>query len=87
MAVPRFMLTHRHSPQECRVAFAAWTGFESPLRHHPATSSCVSRSGGEDQHTLWWEVEAETAEHALAMLPPYVAERSEASEVGEVRIP
>jgi hypothetical protein len=85
--VPRYMLTHRHGPGECRVAFAAWSGFDSPLRHHPATGSCVSRAGGTEEHRLWWEVEAETSADALALLPPYVAERTEASEIGEVRIP
>jgi hypothetical protein len=78
----RFMLSHRHSEGECAVAFAAWRGFESPLRRHPTLGSCVE--GG---HGLWWTVEALSAERALAQLPPYVADRTEASEVSEVAIP
>jgi hypothetical protein len=81
------MLSHRHTPEECRVVFAAWTGFESPLRDHRTTASCVSREGAAAEHRLWWQVEAETSADALALLPPYVAERTEASEIGEVRIP
>lgn len=76
------MLTHSHLPGECRVAFAAWRGFESPLRHHPTLSSCAA--GG---HSLWWTVDAVGAADALAQLPPYVAERTTVSEVREVPIP
>ncbi len=80
--VSRFMLSHRHEESECSVAYAAWQGFQSPLRHHPTLSSCVE--GG---HSLWWTVEAPSAEEALAQLPPYVAERTEVSAVSEVAIP
>jgi hypothetical protein len=78
----RFMLSHSHEPQECRIAFASWQGFQSPLRRHPTLGSCMA--GG---HSLWWTVEAAGAQEALAQLPPYVAERTEVSEVSEVRIP
>jgi hypothetical protein len=78
----RFMLTHRHQPEECRAAFAAWHGFDSPLRRHPALSSCVE--GG---HSLWWTVDAASEAEALAQLPGYVAERTELTEVSEVPIP
>ena len=77
-----FMLSHQHQPDECRVAFASWRGFESPLRHHPTLGSCSA--GG---HSLWWTVEAAGAAEALAQLPPYVAERTTVSEVREVPIP
>jgi hypothetical protein len=80
--VPTFLLTHRHSASECRSAFAAWHGFDSPLRHGRTISSCLQ--GG---HRLWWTVEAPTTEEALTLLPPFVAERSEVTEVGEVPIP
>jgi hypothetical protein len=76
------MLSHRHKPDECRVAFAAWHGFESPLRRHPTLGSC---SNGD--HSLWWTVEAASHEKALSQLPPYVAERTKVSEVREVPIP
>jgi hypothetical protein len=82
MAVAQFMLTHRHEPDECRRAYAAWHGFDSPLRRHPTLSSCVE--GG---HSLWWTVEAGSETDALAQLPEFVAERTEVSEVREVPIP
>jgi hypothetical protein len=78
----RFILSHRHTPEECQVAFAAWQGFDSPLRRLSTLGSCVE--GG---HALWWTVEAENEERALAQLPPYVADRTEASPVSEVAIP
>jgi hypothetical protein len=78
----RYMLSHSHAAGECRTAFAAWRGFESPLRHHPTLGSCSA--GG---HSLWWTVEATDADTALAQLPPYVAERTNVSEVREVPIP
>ena len=64
------------------MAFAAWKGFDSPLRHRSALSSCVR--GG---HSIWWLVEARDVDEALAQLPPYLARRTQASRVGEVSIP
>jgi hypothetical protein len=81
-AMPRFMLTHRHESSECSVAYAAWSGFDSPLRRQPALGSCAE--GG---HSLWWTVEASSSKEALAQLPGFVAERTEVSEVSEVAIP
>ena len=49
----RFLLEHRHAAGECASAFAAWLGFDSPLRHHAAASTCVA--GG---HVVWWHVDA-----------------------------
>ena len=80
--MPRFRLHHRHRAHECPVAFAAWSGFESPLRHRLTVASCAT--GG---HEIWWDVEAGTAADALAQLPGYVATRTEAIPVGEVEIP
>jgi hypothetical protein len=80
--VPLFLLTHRHEPDECGAAYAAWKGFDSPLRHAPTVSSCLE--GG---HSAWWKVEASNAEAALALLPPFVAERTAADAVREVRVP
>ncbi len=80
--VPVFILSHRHEAQECSVAFAAWKGFDSSLRHANALGSCAS--GG---HRLWWTVEARDEREALGHLPPFVAERTEVAEVGEVPIP
>jgi hypothetical protein len=80
--MPRFLLHHRHEPRECGVAFAAWKGFSSRLRHHPALATCLT--GG---HAIWWTVEAMDADAALAQLPPFVAQRTTAVRVGEVEIP
>lgn len=77
-----FTLSHRHLPSECRIAIAAWRGFDSPLRGGRPLGSCIS--GG---HRLWWVVEAADKEAALAKLPPYVAARTRAEEVREVPLP
>jgi hypothetical protein len=78
----RYVLEHRHTPQECPAVYAAWNGFDSPLRKHGALASCAN--GG---HRLFWTVDAEDSESALSQLPPFVAERTEFSEVLEVTIP
>jgi hypothetical protein len=80
--VPRYLLQHRHEPQECGVVFASFKGHPSPLRHRPTLASC--RSGG---HAIWWTVEAESEEDALRLLPDYVAARTTASRVSEIEIP
>jgi hypothetical protein len=80
--VPLFVLSHRHAPEECGAAFAAWRGFASPLRHGTTVASCVE--GG---HRAWWQVEAPDAAAALAQLPPFVAERTEVEAAREVRVP
>ena len=80
--MPSFLLHHRHAPDECRAAFAAWKGFDSPLRHHLAASTCLA--GG---HAVWWRVDAPNPGAALALLPSYVAARTHPTEVRDVRIP
>ncbi len=80
--IATFLLAHRHDADECRVVFAAWTGFKSPLRRQSTWASCLS--GG---HRLWWTVDAEDAEAALALLPTYVARRTEPIRVHPVTIP
>jgi hypothetical protein len=80
--MPQYRLSHHHAPRECRIAFAAWKGFDSPLRHRRTFGSCAE--GG---HGLWWVVEAPSAEAALAQLPPYIAERTGAVRVSEIQIP
>jgi hypothetical protein len=80
--MPSYLLCHRHLPAECRTAFAAWKGFDSPLRHQPTMGSCAS--GG---HQLWWRVDDENRAEALALLPGWVAERTQVAEVGEVTVP
>ena len=80
--MPEFLLHHQHAPDECAAAFAAWTGFESPLRRRPAASTCLA--GG---HSLWWTVNAPDRGSALSLLPPYLAERTTPIEFREVPIP
>jgi hypothetical protein len=80
--MPRYLLHHRHEPDECGVAFASFRGHRSPLRRQPTLASC--RSGG---HAIWWTVEAATEQDALALLPFYVAERTTVASVSEVQIP
>ncbi len=53
-----------------------------PLRHSTALATC--RRGG---HELWWCVEATDPGAALALLPRYVADRTEAVLVDPVEVP
>jgi hypothetical protein len=78
----RYVLHHRHEPQECGVVYASFKGHATPLRHRATLASC--RSG---EHAIWWTVEAETEADALRLLPPYVAERTTVARVSEVEIP
>ena len=78
----RFVLHHRHQAHECGVVFTSFHGHKSPLRHKPTLASC--RSGG---HAIWWTVDAASEAEALALLPPYVAERTTAASVSAIDIP
>jgi hypothetical protein len=80
--MPVFVLHHQHAAAECAAAFAAWLGFNSPLRHRRAASTCLT--GG---HTLWWRVQADDPAAALALLPKFVARRTTPIEVREIEIP
>lgn len=80
--MPRFLLSHGHRPEDCRSVYAAWNGYESPLRGRRVMASCAT--GG---HRMFWSVEADDEAAALAQLPPFVAERTEISNVREVPIP
>ena len=80
--MPNFLLNHRHEPHECAAVFAAWQGFQSPLRHGRVASTCLT--GG---HGLWWRVEARDVREALSLLPRFVADRTTAVQVREVDIP
>ena len=81
-AMPKFVLCHKHDADECAVAAASWKGFCSPLRNSRPLGSCAT--GG---HRMWWTVDAADGSAALAQLPTYVATRTFAEEVREVRIP
>ena len=74
--MPVYCLHHQHEPGECAAASAAWSGFESPLRHQPAASTCLTGA-----HAVWWRASAGDAAAALALLPPFVAARTTALEV------
>jgi len=78
----RYLLEHRHQPQECGVVFASFKGHTSPLRHRPTLASC--RSGG---HAIWWTVDADSEADALRLLPYYVGARTTVARVSEVEIP
>jgi hypothetical protein len=82
----QFVLSHRHTASDCGVAFAAWRGFDSPLRHHSALASCAS-APTKAVHLLVWTVDAESERAALAMLPNWLAKRTDAEPVAEVAIP
>jgi hypothetical protein len=77
-----YLFQHRHEPGECGTAFAAWKGFDSPLREGPAWCSCLT--GG---HRLWLLAAAPDDATALDLLPRYLAERSDVFRVSEVSIP
>jgi hypothetical protein len=80
--MPRFRLEHQHVPDECPIVFASFKAFESPLRHQLTIGSCDFGT-----HRIWWDVEAATAEDALARLPRYVAQRTTAIRVGDLSTP
>jgi hypothetical protein len=80
--MPRYLLSHRHDPHHCAASVAAWRGFTSPLRGRPTVSSCAY-----GRHRVWWDVEAESAVAALALLPEFVAVRTDVVRVGEQVIP
>lgn len=80
--MPLFVLHHCHEPAECRFAFAAWRGFDSPLRKRPAVCGCRHET-----HELWWVVEAADAGAALAQLPPFLVARTRVTAVVTVTIP
>jgi hypothetical protein len=87
-AMNRFVLSHRHAASECGTAYAAWRGFESPLRHGHTLATCPSDPAtAGSQHLLIWTVEAATKGEAMDLLPPWVKERTEVRRVAEVLIP
>jgi hypothetical protein len=69
--MPRFLLHHRHEPEECGVAFTSFKGHASPLRHSATVASSLSGS-----HEIWWLVDAPGPGEALAYVPQPRSERS-----------
>jgi hypothetical protein len=80
--MPRFLVHHRHEPHQCGIAFTAFKGHDSRLRHRAALASCPT--GG---HAIWWALEAASEDDALRQLPFYIAQRSTITQVTEVEIP
>ena len=80
--MPCFLLHHRHEADECGVVFASFRGHDSSLRRQPTIASC--RTGG---HAIWWRVEADSKDDALALLPFFVSVRTTVTKVSEVTIP
>ena len=80
--MPSYLLHHRHDPDECDAAFAAWQGFMSELRGSSPLSTCLE--GG---HELWWVIVAPDSAAAIGRLPRFVAERSSVIRVRAVSIP
>jgi hypothetical protein len=80
--MPRFILEHRHEARECGVVFASFNAFDSPLRHGVASGSCDFGT-----HRIWWEVQARDETEALSWLPQYVAQRTQAICVRDLRMP
>src|ERR687885_256023 len=74
-AMPVFLLHHEHEPHECAAAFAAWTGFESPLRHGTVEATCLT--GG---HALC-RVQAPHRASAPAQPPRFVPARTTSTEI------
>jgi hypothetical protein len=79
--VATYLLAHTHGESDCRVAYAAWRGYESPLRGQSAIASCAS-----GEHRMFWTVHADNASEALKQLPPYLAQRTQVTEMREVTI-
>lgn len=77
-----YLLSHRHDPDECAAAFAAWSGTTSPLRGDVAWAGCAHGS-----HEVYWRVQAADPGEALALLPDYVAARTVATSVRDVVTP
>ena len=82
LSMGRFLLVHKHAPEQCSSAWAAWRGHPSRLHGSDVTCSCVH--GG---HTIWWDVEAPSAEEALALLPGYVGRSTSVVPVRRVVTP
>jgi hypothetical protein len=78
----RYLLHHQHEPSQCGVAYTAFKGEPSPLRHRAALASCLT--GG---HEMWWVVDASSPDDARGQLPHFLATRSTVTMITEVEIP
>jgi hypothetical protein len=80
--MPTYLIHHEHAASECAAAYAAWNGFESPLRNRRAASTCLL--GG---HAIWWRVRARDRAAAFRLLPRFIARRTTLVEIRDVEIP
>ena len=84
----QFVLSHRHAPSNAAsrsppgAASRARCG--TRRRWRPAAELPSETSA---EHLLIWTVDAESEAKAIALLPPWLAERTEVRLVGEVSIP
>jgi hypothetical protein len=74
--MPRYLLMHKHESAACVASFESWDGFESPLLPGRPPATCRQAS-----HTQTWMLEADDPTAALALLPPMVADRTDAIEI------
>jgi hypothetical protein len=72
----RYLLDHRHAPEECDLVHASWNDFAGRLRQGVTVTTCAP-SG----HGIWWALDAASEAEALRHLPPLVAARTRAIAV------
>ena len=80
--MPCFLLHHLHEADECGVVFATLPRHDRTHQRPPNIPT--SRTGG---HAIWWRVEADSKDDALALLPFFVSVRTTVTKVSEVTIP
>ena len=72
----RYLLDHRHAPEECHAVHGSWDGFPGRLRQGVTPANCAAHG-----HGIWWRLRASNESEALAELPATVAERTRAIRV------
>jgi hypothetical protein len=73
----RYLLDHRHAPEECASLHASWNGFAGRLRQGVTDATCAR-----SDHSIWWAVHAASEAEALCHLPAPVAATTRAIAVG-----
>lgn len=76
-----YLLDHSHEAAHCEAAFAAFAGVRSSLRGSSALAGCAH-----GRHRVIWRVEAADEDAALALLPEFIASRTEVVPVREILI-
>jgi hypothetical protein len=72
----RYLLHHRHDPEECEWLHGSWTGFAGRLIQGVTVTTCSHAD-----HGICWTLTAESEADALAQLPAPVAARTTAMVV------